>query len=255
MRKLVVFVMLMTCAISTQARWKVTPEAGMNVTKYKGDVAKVGFKAGAAVSYAFRSGWFSLQSGLYYVRRGKGLSSWGEIYGTAENLYGDRVSMSLFLDPSSSDLNNMGPNIYDTEDFDVEGIRYRSQKEHREYIQLPILARFDWQAIKDVRLHLAVGPYLAVGLGGNTTYGEKDYPLGGRLPYNKELSWNPFNPGQGYAVVPRFDWGATIEAGIEVKRVAFKIGYDLGAGNRYEGYAYHIDLNYHTASFTLGYTF
>ena len=51
MRKLVVFVMLMTCVISAQAQWKVTPEAGMNVTKYKGDAAKVGFKAGAAVSY------------------------------------------------------------------------------------------------------------------------------------------------------------------------------------------------------------
>ncbi len=72
MRKLVVFVMLMTCVISAQAQWKVTPEAGMNVTKYKGDVAKVGFKAGAAVSYTFGSGWFSLQSGLYYVRRGRG---------------------------------------------------------------------------------------------------------------------------------------------------------------------------------------
>ena len=56
MRKLVVFVMLMTCVISAQAHWKVTPEAGMNVTKYKGDVAKVGFKAGAAVSYTFGSG-------------------------------------------------------------------------------------------------------------------------------------------------------------------------------------------------------
>lgn len=79
MRKLVVFVMLMTCVISAQAQWKVTPEAGMNVTKYKGDAAKVGFKAGAAVSYTFGSGWFSLQSGLYYVRRGKGLSSYSEI--------------------------------------------------------------------------------------------------------------------------------------------------------------------------------
>ena len=80
--------MLMTCVISAQAQWKVTPEAGMNVTKYKGDAAKVGFKAGAAVSYTFGSGWFSLQSGLYYVRRGKGLSSYSEIYGTSESPYG-----------------------------------------------------------------------------------------------------------------------------------------------------------------------
>ena len=43
MRKLVVFVMLMTCVISAQAQWKVTPEAGMNVTKYKGDVASIRF--------------------------------------------------------------------------------------------------------------------------------------------------------------------------------------------------------------------
>ena len=97
MRKLVVFVMLMTCVISAQAQWKVTPEAGMNVTKYKGDAAKVGFKAGAAVSYTFGSGWFSLQSGLYYVRRGKGLSSYSEIYGTSESPYGGREGTSIFL--------------------------------------------------------------------------------------------------------------------------------------------------------------
>ena len=106
MRKLVVFVMLMMCVISAQAQWKVTPEAGMNVTKYKGDVAKVGFKAGAAVSYTFGSGWFSLQSGLYYVRRGKGLSSYSEIYGTSESPYGGREGTSIFLYPVSTDSNN-----------------------------------------------------------------------------------------------------------------------------------------------------
>ena len=107
MRKLVVFVLLMSCVISAQAQWKVTPEAGMNVTKYKGDVAKVGFKAGAAVSYTFGSGWFSFQSGLYYVRRGKGLSSYSEIYGTSESPYGGREGTSIFLYPVSSDYLNL----------------------------------------------------------------------------------------------------------------------------------------------------
>ncbi len=50
-------------------------------------------------------------------------------------------------------------------------------------------------------------------------------------------------------------WKVTPEAGIEVKRVAFKVGYDLGVDKQYKGYAYNIGLNYHTASFTLGYTF
>lgn len=198
MRKLVVFVMLMMCVISAQSQWKVTPEAGMNVTKYKGDAAKVGFKAGAAVSYTFGSGWFSLQSGLYYVRRGKGLSSYSEIYGTSESPYGGREGTSIFLYPVSSDYLNLWGygygngygftgfyyDTYGIKDFDVEGIRHRSQKEHREYIQLPILARFDWQVSKDVRLHLAIGPYLAVGLGGKVTYEESDYSLKGKLHIN-----------------------------------------------------------------------
>ena len=67
--------------------------------------------------------------------------------------------------------------LYPSKDFDVEGIRHRSQKEHREYIQLPILARFDWQVSKDVRLHLAVGPYLAVGLGGKDVYKRQVYSI------------------------------------------------------------------------------
>ncbi|MDD2953211.1 MAG: porin family protein [Parabacteroides sp.] len=267
MRKLVVFVMLMACVISVQAQWKVTPEAGMNVTKYKGDVAKVGFKAGAAVSYTFGSGWFSLQSGLYYVQRGKGLSSYSEVYGTSESPYGGRINTSISLYPVSRDYLNLWGygggyggtglyyNTYGIKDFDAEGIRHRSQKEHRGYIQLPILARFNWQVTKDVRLHLAAGPYLAVGVGGETNYEESDYPLEGKLPYNKTLSWNPFDPAQGYVEAPRFDWGLTVEAGIEVKRVTFKVGYDLGLGKQYKRSAYGMGLNYHTASFTLGYTF
>lgn len=272
MRKLVMFAMLMACVVAAQARWRVTPEAGMNVTKYKGDVAKVGFKAGAAVSYTFGPGWFSLQSGLYYVRRGNGLSYYDEIYGTSENQRGGRENTSLFLYPSFSGMGNwlyssghygngyygggsVGSAIYGIKDFDAEGIRHYRRKERRGYIQLPVLARFDWPVGRDARVHLAVGPYLAVGLGGEAAYGVSDYSLVGKLPYNKDISYNPFNPGQGYAAAPRLDWGAAMEAGIEVKRVAFKVGYDLGVGKRYEGYAYDMGLNYQTLSFTLGYTF
>lgn len=272
MRKLVMLAMWMTCVLLAQAQWRVTPEAGMNVTRYKGDVAKVGFKAGAAVSYTFGPGCFSLQSGLYYVRRGKGLSSYDEIYGTSESLHGGRENTSLFLYPSLSGMDHWiygsghygngyygggsaGSAIYGIKDFEVEGIRHYRQKERRGYIQLPVLARFDWPVGRDARLHLAAGPYLAVGLGGKGAYGVSDHSLVGKLPYDKELSYNPFSPGQGYAAAPRLDWGAAAEAGIELRRVAFKVGYDLGVGKRYKGYAYDIGLNYHTASFTLGYTF
>lgn len=278
MRKLGVFVMLMVCVISAQAQWKVTPEAGMNVTKYKDATAKIGFKAGAAVAYTFDSGWFSLQSGLYYVRRGKGFTSFSEIYGTAENSHGDWVNTSIYLFPTSNDYWNLwgygydyysrgygyyggygyyadGYDLYELQNFEEEGVKHRGRKEYCEYIQLPILARFDWQVTEAVRLHLAVGPYLAVGLGGKVSYRESDISLKGKLPYHKEVSWNPFHSDQGAADAPRLDWGATAEVGIEVKRFTFKVGYDLGLGKLYQGYAYGVGLNYHTVSFTLGYTF
>lgn len=68
----VMLMMMLMCVTEVSAQWSVTPEAGMNVTKYKDSPAAVGFKAGAAVSYTFGSGLFSLQSGLYYVQRGDG---------------------------------------------------------------------------------------------------------------------------------------------------------------------------------------
>ncbi len=86
--------------LGPSAQWKVTPEAGMNVTKYKGDVAKVGFKAGAAVSYTFGSGWFSVQSGFVLCATGEGLSSYSEIYGTSESPYGGQEGTVYFSIPS-----------------------------------------------------------------------------------------------------------------------------------------------------------
>lgn len=256
MKNLAVFVMLIIGVISAQAQWKVTPEAGVNVTKYKNEVAKMGFKAGAAVSYTFGAGGFSLQSGLYYVQRGKGLSSNREIYGTSEDLDGSRVPSSIYLFSVAGnygDYGYMGPNVgeYGLKNFEVEGIRSYSEKEHRGYLQIPILAGFNWLVGEDVRLHLAVGPYLAVGLGGKTVFEESDYSFIGKPPYAREASYNPF--GSGYSAAPRLDWGATLEVGMEVKRFVVKMGYDLGLGKRYK--YDEIGPNYQTASLTIGYTF
>ncbi len=77
----VMLMMMLMCVTEVSAQWSVTPEAGMNVTKYKDSPAAVGFKAGAAVSYTFGSGLFSLQSGLYYVQRGTGKGFYGAAYG------------------------------------------------------------------------------------------------------------------------------------------------------------------------------
>lgn len=102
MKKIISCVMLMMmlmCVTEVGAQWSVTPEAGMNVTKYKNSPAAVGFKAGAAVSYTFGSGLFSLQSGLYYVQRGTGKSFFGTAYGKGVDKDGKEQDRYLYFAP------------------------------------------------------------------------------------------------------------------------------------------------------------
>lgn len=68
----VMLMMMLMCVTEVSAQWSVTPEAGMNVTKYKDSPAAVGFKAGAAVSYTFGSGLFSLQPACIMYNGGRG---------------------------------------------------------------------------------------------------------------------------------------------------------------------------------------
>ena len=51
----------------------------------------------------------------------------------------------------------------------------------------------------------------------------------------------------------RFDWGIAAETGIEINRFSAKFSYDMGLGkeNKYG----EIGCKYHTASFTIGYSF
>lgn len=69
----VMLMMMLMCVTEVSAQWSVTPEAGMNVTKYKDSPAAVGFKAGAAVSYTFGSGFFHFNPAciMYNGERGK----------------------------------------------------------------------------------------------------------------------------------------------------------------------------------------
>lgn len=256
MKKIISTVMLMMmlmCVTEVNAQWSVTPEAGMNVTKYKdAPSAQVGFKAGAAVSYTFGSGLFSLQSGLYYVQRGTGKSYSGFVYGTATGVDGKLENRYLYFSGSRNmakyyGQGNMGYGSgFFSEDIKLEGVRLTEGSIRRDYLQLPVLARFNWKIGQDVKLHIAAGPYFAYGIGGKGKYTDMDMTKSG---YSEtEESYNPFN-----SYFKRFDWGLALNAGIEVKRFTFDAAYDLGLGKQYT-YG-NAEINYHTVSFTVGYRF
>lgn len=270
MKKMMIFgVMLMTmlaCVTNISAQWSVTPEAGMNVTKYKGnDPAKIGFKAGAAVSYTFGSGLFSLQSGLYYVQRGTGKSYSGTAYGKGIDNDGKEQDRYVYFHPGgmgyggTGDLGYYGG--YISNDFQygsgngdfpldmrVEGISLSEGSVRRDYLQLPILGRFNWAIGKDVKFHLAAGPYLAYGISGKRKYTTRDISNKGYLTNSD--SWNPFGENSS---LKRFDWGLTFNAGVEVKRFTLNASYDMGLGKEYK--YDDMGLKYHTVSLTVGYRF
>lgn len=278
MKKLAVCMMLIMCVASANAQWSVTPEVGMNVTMSENVPAKIGFKAGAAVAYSFGDGLFSLQSGLYYVQRGTGEISYNEVYGTTTGEDGKPHDTSIYFysngfGGSYSYFNpgngggyesikgssfgygygndygyGYGDSFFPT-DMTVEGVRMSKSSTRKDYLQLPVMARFNWKIGKDIRLHLAAGPYVAVGLGGREKWSVYDYSG----HFNSKSSEGTANPFKGISSLTRVDWGATLNAGIEVKRFAFNIGYDLGLGKQYK--YDDIGMKYHTVSFTVGYTF
>lgn len=260
MKKIIVFVMLMMCVASLSAQWSVTPEAGMNVTKYKSSVPKIGYKVGAAVEYAFGTGGFSLQSGLYYLRRGTGVNTSYLLFGTEPG--GTPGYGNIWLTPGASNsligayLGGYGFNDgYGLGGYkmDVEGLSINAVKERKEYLQLPILARFNWKVGNDVKIHVAAGPYFALGIGGKKNGDYATWYEDGRMK-QESFTDNPFKPSNGWSEAARFDWGLSLNAGIEVKRVTFDVSYDAGFGRTYKGVS-DASLKYHTTSFTMGYKF
>lgn len=249
----VMLMMMLMCAAEAGAQWSVTPEAGMNVTKYKdGSPARIGFKGGVAVGYTFGSGVFSLQSGLYYVQRGKGNCHSGHAYGTIMGEDGKKIDSFIDFNSGMVSWSGYGNWVHNESlfprDMTVEGFRMTEYSERRDYLQLPIMAKFAWNIGKDVRLHVAAGPYLALGIGGKSK--NKVVEMFGNWDYEVTQSVsNPFE-GNGYR---SFDWGATFNVGADIKRFTLGIGYDLGLGKQHK--YDDISLKYHTVSFTVGYRF
>lgn len=240
MKKWMYLLVCLCAAWTASAQWVWTPEAGVNVTKDNGtNRAKMGFKAGMGVTYELKPS-FGIKSGLFMVRRSDswkgGWTDWGE--------------------PAEGG--------YSIKSWDIQG------KEHKYYLQVPVMAQWTWRFCDDVKLTAGVGPYVAVGVAGKRS---EDYSsgtsfyfpadgvhheggYGGYTSQYVNTSYNPFKDhGEGIRHTkgdPRFDWGGTAAVGIAIRRVTFQVGYDLNMGKGWHG---QNDLRFrsHTVSFSFGY--
>lgn len=252
MKKLIllVAVALSSVMVNAQSRWSVTPEAGLTVNKEnEGKTATtLGFKVGAGVLYQIKEAQgsrpsFGLKSGLYLLMQRGALHTWNDLYNNSGYQGGYEYDPSGGYG-STATGDETSPKI-DTWYDDMT--RYN--------LQLPIMAHWGFTLSDDIRLNLAVGPYVAVALGGTTSVYQHEV---GKPGPSTEYNFNPFKEkrldnGITLKGAPRFDWGGTASAGISVKRVSFQIGYDLAWGK------YHKDQNdlrirNHQVSFTFGYT-
>lgn len=214
------FLVGMMSVFAAQAQWTIAPEAGItavNRNAVNNEQWDAGWKLGVGVEYQFTPR-FSLKSGLHNTQRG---GTWSPLFG------------------------------YDAEEELYVGIL--KGKQH--FLQLPLMAQWGWNIGQDVRLNLGVGGYLAYEVYRSSSYGSYsnfsnyDYGYGSLYSYGYgEKSGSAYFDG-----LNKFDWGASLAVGLEVKNLYFNLGYDLSLGKQFQ--YDDVGVNYHTLSLSVGYKF
>lgn len=226
--------------VHAQSRWTITPEAGLVLNKENSSAPVcLGFKGGVGVMYQLKEAFgyrpsFSLRSGLYAVQQ-----------------RGDHAAWRLY------DLIDSREERIDY--YDLDGTRY--------YLQIPVMANWGFYLSEGVRLNLAIGPYIGIGVGGNahafvqTTlcHPDEDDIYGNMGGYRFE--YDPFKGDEGndehsiYSTSSRLDWGAAFSTGLTIKHVSFNIGYDLSLWQNGSRQTKGVCTRNHTVSFMFGYSF
>ncbi len=94
------------------------------------------------------------------------------------------------------------------------------------YLEVPLNARLNF-GTDALNIYVAAGPYIAFGIGGTVNYDFES--KGGGLPTDikkgkEDIKWSS-DDGDHFE---RFEFGASIGAGIELGRLGFGIQYGLG---------------------------
>lgn len=204
---------------SVRAQFSITPEIGGNVTKYHLQTAKMGYKVGAAVTYTFPGRRFALQSGLYYTQRNAGE------YLTAYMVSRDQSGYESFYPLIAPNSSGYGYYYYgkpEASGDDWQSIIINKGTMNLNYLQIPILARFNRHLASDTRFFVALGPYFGYILNGKME-GEATRVNKAEESSYSDFSYNPLKKSN----LNRFDWGLSLQAGFEIKQFQFGMQYDV----------------------------
>ncbi len=253
MKRFILLVMMVMSVGIMQAQWIIQPEVGMTAVKRVDGYEKwqSGWRAGLGVEYR-TEGLFGIKSGLYYTQRGYKLPPYMEIRYGAGNL-----------------INMDGEPIFGSDD--LIGVSNGETKRH--FLQIPLMAKMNLPLTEDIKLTVAAGPYVAFCLSNSYSYSNYSfaYREGGYGGPNSSISYgygySNYGFGYGSTEIPKdgyndynpfggvrgFDWGGSVEIGLEVKDWFFKASYDISLGKEYKDN--DIKSNYHTFGLSVGYNF
>lgn len=137
---------------------------------------------------------------------------------------------------------------------------YYKQTFNPHYIEIPANIVFKTPAVTGNRFFVGAGPYLAIGVGGQTkTEGQN---LLGSYSVERDIRFSDDDPttldeeeGTGFNIVKRFDYGLNGTAGIETKSMVLSVNYGLGLAKLQSGSNSPADNNnkHRVLSFTLGF--
>lgn len=250
MKKIVLLLVLVSIAFAAQAQWSLLPEVGMTAFKRIEDGSQKwesGWKAGVGVEYRFK-GVMGVKSGLYYTQRGYILDSY------------------MSLAPNQTEIKDIqtGESLFGEKPF----LQFSTGSTQRHFLQLPLMAQVRIPLAEDVKLNIAVGPYLAYCLSSNNTYrmttlmdrgegyGGPNSGQWGNPPdfgfegYHKSDEYGVYSPFSG---ISRWDWGGTAEIGLEIKNFYLKTSYELSLSKEHK--EDKVKPNYHTFTMAFGYKF
>lgn len=211
------------CTLSAQ-NITLSPEAGISVVRKPSNEEDWRPAAKVGVAAVFNlSKHFSIESGLFYTFRHYKIDD-GGIYSNKDARWVETVSRT------------------------------------RHFLQLPVLAKFNWQLNKDTKVFFGAGPY--VGLCLKTKVDGNQRLLEGSFPDPTGQFYDGFVYGEDeagnsnqflYDKDRKFDWGVAANIGVEVRNWYTKLQYDLSLGKERKGDV--IGANYHTLTLSAGYKF
>lgn len=195
-RILIVTILSVLSAVNMQAQMRWGVEAGVN-TVMGADLDKkhVGFNVGATAEYSISSHWLA-EATLKLSSQPCGKTIRWDNY----NATGDYVS------PRFQDITSYNPY----------------------YLALPIRIGYRLNIAENAKVIFAAGPSIGIGLWGKGSFESYDMSSGAEL-LTEEKTTNIFDASEiGYLSSSRFEYGASIKVGVELKRhFAISAEYDF----------------------------